>query len=91
VQLSLERDGFARETPITILRNQSGFGFAVENRGEDAHASTMRISGLPDGTYTLTVDGAAKQTFTSAQGKPLTLELPVAAAGDRRVEIAPKS
>jgi Family of unknown function (DUF5695) len=91
VQLSFEQDGFAREVPITIRRDQKGLTFAVENRGVGVHNAALHLSGLPNGTYALSVNGAVKKTFASTDREPITLQLPVAAAGDRRVEIAPKS
>lgn len=87
-QLALERDGFAQGKAISIRRNGSHFAFTLENRGGGAHSTQLRLTGLPAGQYQLVVEGSPRQSFALETKNPITLNIPISAQRETRVEIS---
>lgn len=83
LHLELDHDGFAKEQPIVVTEDLSRIEFMVENRTGGTHQTGLSVSGLPAGTYQLSVDGAAIGSVT-ADG---TLKLPLKSSGNTRVTI----
>jgi len=79
--MTLERDGFARELPIIVSDALDSIQFTIENRGGGAHETGLAIAGLPDGTYTVTVDGRVASTLSAGtQRQVVRLAIPAAAS-----------
>ena len=53
LQLSTDRDGFARDRPIVFDQQLRRIAFTLENRGGAAHDTSISVHGLPAGTYTV--------------------------------------
>jgi len=86
LHLELDHDGFAKEQPITVSDSLDRVQFVVENRTGRTHASLLSISGLPPGSYTMTVDGHAAGKISGGEAKTL---LPIPVTGNTaRVSIA---
>ena len=86
LHMVLDHDGFAKEQPVVVSDTLDRIQFVLENRTGPAHTTGLSISGLPAGTYTVTVDGRAVATIAGAQAT--IVQLPVAAAATARVSIA---
>jgi hypothetical protein len=86
LHLVLDRDGYAKERPISVADDLSRIEFTLENRTGTAHRTELAVSGLPAGTYTVTVDGQPaatilgsdrEQTVTLAVGASPTLPVTI--------------
>src|SRR5204863_128354 len=75
--LLLDNDGFAAEQPIDISNDLSTVAFRVENRAGRPHETHMRISGMPTGNYTISVNGSQVATF-SGSDKEQIVRVPLA-------------
>ena len=87
LQMELDHDGFAKDQPVILSDALDRIQFTVENRSGGAHETGLWITGLPAGSYTVTVDGrpAGKLQGGAARKKVL---LPVSAAGGAKVSIS---
>ena len=74
LHLALDHDGFAKEQPIVVSDSLDRIEFVLENRTGGAHTTGLSISGLPEGNYTVSVDGRA--TGTVRGSGVVTLALP---------------
>jgi hypothetical protein len=75
--MELERDGFAKEQPVVVSDALDRIEFVLENRAGEAHETTMAISGLPAGTFAVTIGGRAGATIEGGnEMKSLTLAVP---------------
>jgi hypothetical protein len=54
--LTLDHDGFARERPVAVEDDLSRIAFTIENRTGGAHQTGLRVAGLPEGTYDVTLN-----------------------------------
>jgi hypothetical protein len=78
VHMELERDRFSSSAPIVVADDLSSVTFVLESDTSTPHATTLRLSGLPPGTYHLR--GASKELLTTVAmelGSKALLELPV--------------
>ncbi len=80
LQLTLDRDGFARDRPITLSRSLNRFAFEIESRAPHDHQAMLTVEGLPPGPYKLEVGGHAKQVWVKDK-KPTAIA--VAVPGNR--------
>jgi len=85
--LLLDNDGFAAEQPITISDDLSHFAFRIENRAGRPHATHIRISGIPSGNYTISVNGRGVATFSNSDREQL-VQVPLPSGADAAVTIA---
>lgn len=53
LHMILERDGYAKEQPITISDDLRRIAFTLENRSGRAHESGLLLAGLPEGDYSV--------------------------------------
>ena len=74
LHVSLNRDGFAREQPVTLHRGLQQLAFMLESRAPQEHETELTIEGLPPGTYTLTV-GDNTHRVRMKDAKPMTLPI----------------
>ena len=70
-------DGFARGKPIRFNRSLAQIAFTLENRAGFAHASHIRVAGLPAGVYQVNVSGRPYQRFAASAGKGNTIVIPM--------------
>jgi hypothetical protein len=87
LHLLLDNDGFAAEQPITISDDLSNVAFRIENRSGRAHATHMRISGMPSGNYAISVNGGQVAAFSSSDQEQL-IKVPLLTGEDAAVTIA---
>ena len=80
-QLTLDRDGFAKDQPVTFDDSFKQIDFQLENRGGGAHDAVLHLRGMPAGTYRVSVNG------TQLAGESLDVTVPIAAAGTTRVTV----
>jgi len=80
-QMALDRDGLAKDQPVTFNDALSQIAFQVENRSGDAHEATLHLQGLPAGTYRVSVDG--RETGTVQGGESRDVKAPVGTAGSK--------
>ena len=90
LHMLLERDGYAKEKPVIVSDDLGRIAFTLENRAGRAHESGLMISGLPEGSYSVSIDG---RIIASAQGGPAeqTIMLPVNNAASANVMITRSS
>ena len=74
-QLSLSRDGFAKEEPISIDDSLDRITFRLENRSHDQHETALNIRGLPAGFYRLSMGHKFTKKFASEAGVALRLNI----------------
>jgi predicted secreted protein len=84
VELTLDRDGFAKDQPVIFDDSLKQIDFQLENRGGGAHEAVLHLRGLPVGGYRVSVNGAM------LPGESLDVKVPVAAAGMTRVTVRQK-
>jgi hypothetical protein len=85
--LLFDNDGFAAEQPITISDDLETVAFRVENRARRPHDTHMRISGMPSGNYTISVDGKQAATFSGSDQEQI-IRVPLPSGEDAAVTIA---
>lgn len=75
--LSLNRDGFAKDTPVMFSDDLSTIKFSLENRSKKTHTTELTLFGLPSGSYTVLADDKTVQIIkTDKEGKTV-LKMPV--------------
>jgi hypothetical protein len=79
VELTLDRDGFAKDQPVIFDDSMRQIDFQLENRGGGAHEAVLHLRGLPAGRYRVSVNGVR------LEAESLDVKVPVAAAGVTRV------
>jgi len=79
-EMQLDRDGFAKERPISFNDSLRRISFVIENRSHDRHQSTLTLRGLPPGSYHLTCAGKPNVRFTSTTGQETHLKLDISIA-----------
>jgi hypothetical protein len=81
LQMTLDRDGFAKGRPIVVGDGMDRLAFEVENRTNVEHTTTLRIQGARPGRWELRVGGSVRtRQETSDAGDS---SLAVAMRGDR--------
>jgi hypothetical protein len=81
VELTLDRDGFAKDRPVTFDDALKQIDFQLENRGGGAHEAVLHLRGVPAGRYRVLVNGIAQPS------ESLDVKVPVAVTGATRVTI----
>jgi hypothetical protein len=86
LHLELDHDGFAKEQPIVVTDALDRVQFVLENRTGDAHETGLSVSGLPGGSYGVTIDGRSAGTVGGGPAKTI-VRLPVPATPSARISI----
>jgi hypothetical protein len=86
LHLAWDGDGFAADMPLELSPGLDVLRFNVENRGVIAHDSLLRVDGLPQGTYALSVNGNPSGWLV-ASGPPMLIPIQVSAAATTTVSI----
>jgi hypothetical protein len=84
VHLELESDRFAGRRPIVLDAVLSEVRFELESDNPAAHSVKLRVSGLPDGRYTVRSASAVIDSIELEGGRAVVVRLPIG-AGERPV------
>ncbi|HEY9427119.1 MAG TPA: DUF5695 domain-containing protein [Gemmatimonadaceae bacterium] len=78
LHMVLDRDRFASSAPIVLADDLSSVTFALESDTPTPHPTTIRLSGLPKGTYNiLSAGNELLSTIAIEDSREAVLELPV--------------
>ena len=89
LHLLFNRDGFAAGEAVRFDDGLSEIGFTMENRAPEAmadHQTEMVLTGLPAGSYQVSLDGSAVQKVSGGEN-PQTVMLPMGAKKTVRVVV----
>ncbi len=81
LHLLLDRDGLAKDKPVSFDETLATIRFTVENRAATSHESTVRLIGLAAGTYEVKSESHQLQRLTVQSGEEQQLRIPVNASG----------
>ncbi|PYT74359.1 MAG: hypothetical protein DMG39_03335 [Acidobacteria bacterium] len=84
IHILVDRDGFAKDKPVSFDDGLGIVRFTLENRAAAAHEAEVRIAGLAPGNYTVTSQSNGKvttQKFLIAGTKVAVFRVPVGALG----------
>jgi len=87
VHMILDRDRYAASSPIELKEDFSQVRFRLESDNPRNHSTTLRVSGLPSGSYVLQIGQKAISNFTMGDNVESRVEVPVD-AGSRKGTIA---
>ena len=77
VHILLDRDGFAKGQPVSFNGSLRRINFILENRAAAPHQTAINVSGLPEGSYQVTLGRRPLQKFTSKLGEDNQLLVPM--------------
>jgi Family of unknown function (DUF5695) len=77
MHILLDRDGFARDKPISFDDALTTIQFTLENRATASHVTVLRVSGLPPGIYEATEQNYPPQRLTVRNGEEQQFRVPV--------------
>jgi hypothetical protein len=81
VHIVLDRDGFAKDKPVSFDDALTTIRFTLENRASLKHDAIVRVAGLPAGNYQATVQNYPAQKLTVSSGDEQQMRIPVDASG----------
>jgi hypothetical protein len=87
LNIELERDGFANDQSIVFDDQLNAITLNLQNRTADAHTTSVSVSGLNEGRYSLLVNGKSTGVVTIANGKVTDLIIAVSKAGSALVKL----
>jgi hypothetical protein len=87
VHMILDSDRYAASSPIEFKEDWSQVRFRLESDNPMNHSTTLRVSGLPAGSYVLQIGQKAVSKFTMSENVESRVEVPVD-AGTRKSTIA---
>lgn len=74
-----ERDGFASDMPIAVSNAGDKISFNLESRSKTAHNTKLNVSGLPNATYLVKVNGKTIAEKKLQKSQDLLAEIDVPA------------
>ena len=77
VHILLGRDGFAKGQSVSFDGSLRHIAFTLENRAEGLHETPIDVSGLPTGTYQVSLGHRLLQMLTSKRGEDKRILVPV--------------
>lgn len=80
IHISLQKNRFAADSPISISTDGREIVFDIENVVDGAHSGKLRLAGLPEGTYDISIDNKEVKTFESDGSRELQVDLPIKSA-----------
>jgi hypothetical protein len=83
VHILLERDGFAKNQPVTFDSDLAKISFTLENRASGKHETQIALAGLPAGTYRVTAGNRSLQKIKSGAGENQQIAIPVDSGATR--------
>ena len=81
LHILLDRDGFAKDKPVSFDDALSVIRFTLENRATASHEAFVRVAGLVPGTYQIKSQGHLLQKLEVKTSDEKQLRIPVGAAG----------
>jgi len=87
LHLSLDRDGFAKDQAVDVAAGMDSVRFTLENRGVSAHTTNLRVEGLPQGSYVVTVNGKKEPNPLLATSAGVVVPILVSAGPSAQVMI----
>jgi hypothetical protein len=87
LHMELDHDGFAKDQAVVIADDLSRIQFVLENRTGRAHETGLMLAGLPNGEYTLSVEGRSTGTI-SGSDRPARILISVGSAATAQIQIA---
>jgi len=87
LHLELLRDRFAMEQPIEVSADGESISLTIEKASDKRQPFGLRISGLPQGSYHLSINDQREKTFKSVDGKSIIIEATVGKLKSYRVKI----
>jgi hypothetical protein len=81
VHILLDRDGFAKDKPVSFDDGLTAIRFTLENRAAANHDVPVRIAGLPSGTYQVKAQGHSIQKLEIKGSEEQQLRIPLGASG----------
>ena len=87
VHMILDGDRYAASSPIELKEDFSQVRFRLESDNPRNHSTTLRVSGLPSGSYVLQIGQKTISNFTMGDNVESRVEVPVD-AGSRKATIA---
>ena len=95
MHILLDRDGFAKDKPVSFDDALGVIRFTLENRAGTVHETVVRVAGLPPGNYTVTSGNggsAGKQELSVFESETTSFHVPVLTVGAsveiRRIGVA---
>jgi hypothetical protein len=76
-RLTLDRDGFARDSSLVLSNDLSEIELSLENRTGDAHETRLFLSGLPQGDYDVLQDGVTTTSINYQGTQEVTVPIHV--------------
>jgi len=80
VHILLDRDGFAKDKPISFDDALAVIRFTLENHAAAKHDTLIRISGLPVGSYKVRGQNRLAQKLTIKDDSEQQLRIPISAS-----------
>jgi hypothetical protein len=81
LHILLDRDGFAKDKPVSFDDALSVIRFTLENRATASHEAFVRVAGLVPGTYQINSQGHLLQKLEVKTSDEKRLRIPVGASG----------
>ena len=81
VHILLDRDGFAKDKPVSFDDALAVIRFTLENRSRESHDVPIRIAGLPSGIYRVKAQGQSVQKLEVKNSDEQQVRVPVGALG----------
>lgn len=81
VHILLDRDGFAKDKPVSFDDALAVIRFTLENRSRESHDVPIRIAGLPSGIYRVKAQGQSVQQLEVRDSDEQQVRVPVGALG----------
>ncbi len=85
--MRLDRDGFKKDTPLTLDKSLNKIRFALENRSGGAHQARLSIAGLAPGEYSISIDRNPIGSLRIEDAAWKSITLPVGMNDSYEVEI----
>jgi len=80
VHILLDRDGFAKDKPVSFDDALTTIRLTLENRASAKHETVIRIAGLPAGNYEAAVQNHPLQKWTVQKSDEQQIRIPVDAS-----------
>jgi Family of unknown function (DUF5695) len=77
----LDRDGFAKDKPVSFDDALTTIRFTLENRAAAKHETIVRVAGLPGGVYAAMAQNLPAQQLTVHNGEEPKIRIPVDSSG----------
>jgi hypothetical protein len=87
LSMELDRDAFAKNQNVAVGSFLASISFVLENERANAHTTLLSLNGLPEGNYTLRINGVVKYIFRPDASEKSIIELDVGSAATSDISI----